>query len=75
MITLLFSSANGDLVDQFQHELKLQDDGQVFVLFPLIVCHVIDRESPLYTLSAEKFLEKRLGEYISFGVLISWFSL
>lgn len=61
MITLLFSSVNGDLVDQFQHELKLQDDGQVLVLFPFIVCHVIDSESPLYTLSAEKFLEKRLA--------------
>lgn len=45
--------------NQFQHQLKLQDDGKVLVLFPTIVCHLIDKNSPLYTLSAEEFLEKR----------------
>lgn len=53
------SSIKGKSLNRFQHMLKLKDDGRVLVLFPLIVCHVIDDESSLYTLSAEHFLEKR----------------
>lgn len=53
------SSTNGDLVHQFQYSLKLEDDGQLLVLYPLTVCHVIDNESPLYNLSARDLLMKR----------------
>lgn len=50
---------DGDIVNQFQQPLKLQDDGRVHAIFPVVVVHVIDYESPLYTLSAREFLEKR----------------
>lgn len=53
------SSMDGDIVNQFQQPLKLQDDGRVHAIFPVVVVHVIDYESPLYTLSAREFLEKR----------------
>lgn len=52
-------SVEGDILNQFQHPLKLQDGGRIHVIFPVIVCHVIDESSPLYTLSASDFLEKR----------------
>lgn len=48
-----------DTMELLQYPLKLQDDGRVHIIFPVIVCHVIDEESPLYTLSASQFLEKR----------------
>ncbi|XP_031619158.1 ATP-sensitive inward rectifier potassium channel 8-like [Contarinia nasturtii] len=60
------TSNDGDTVNQFQHLLKLQDDGQVHIIFPLIICHVIDDQSPLYTLSAKKFLEKRFEIIVTF---------
>lgn len=47
------------MLNQFQYPIKLEDDGQVHVLYPLTVCHVIDEKSPLYNLSAKDLLQKR----------------
>lgn len=55
----LCSSTEGDILEQFQYPLKLQDEGQVHIIFPVIICHVIDESSPLYTLSASQLLTKR----------------
>lgn len=54
-----FSSSEGDILEQFQYPLTLQDEGQVHIIFPVIICHVIDDNSPLYTLSASQLLTKR----------------
>ena len=57
--TKIFRSFEGDIMNQFQQPLKLQDNGRIHIIFPVTVCHIIDSESPLYTLSASQFLEKR----------------
>ncbi|XP_055295130.1 ATP-sensitive inward rectifier potassium channel 8-like [Sitodiplosis mosellana] len=53
------TSNEGDIFEHFQYPLKLHDEGQVHIIFPVIVCHVIDNSSPLYTLSASQLLTKR----------------
>lgn len=47
------------MLRQFQHSLKLENDGRLFAIFPLTICHIIDSESPLYDLSAKDLLEKK----------------
>lgn len=49
----------GEILRQFHHRLKLENDGKLFLIFPLTVCHVIDASSPLYDLSAKDLLEKK----------------
>lgn len=58
-ISLCCSSSEGERLRQFQHSLKLENDGRVFLIFPTVLCHVIDAQSPLYDLSAKDLLEKR----------------
>lgn len=58
-ISFYFSSAEGEVIHQYQHQLKLQEDGRIFIIFPLTICHVIDAMSPFYNLSAKDFVEKR----------------
>lgn len=53
------SSTEFDSTNPYQHPLNLEDDGRILVLFPTIICHVIDSKSPLYTFSAKQFLENR----------------
>lgn len=53
------STAEGELLRQFQHKLKLENDGRMLSIFPYTVYHVIDASSPLYGLSAKDLLEKR----------------
>lgn len=53
------SSNEGEKLRHFQHLLKLENGGRVFLIFPTVVCHVIDEQSPLYDLSAKDLLEKR----------------
>lgn len=53
------SSIEGERLPQFQHSLKLENDGRVHLIFPTTLCHVIDEQSPLYDLSAKDLLEKR----------------
>lgn len=52
-------SMEGEILHQFQHSLKLENDGRLFMIFPVNVCHVIDNSSPLYDLSAKDLLEKK----------------
>ncbi|XP_055295129.1 ATP-sensitive inward rectifier potassium channel 8-like [Sitodiplosis mosellana] len=61
------SSVEGDILNQFQHPIKLQDNGRIHIIFPVTVCHMIDSKSPLYTLSASQFLEKRFEIIVTFA--------
>lgn len=49
----------GEMLRQFQHSLKLENNGRLFAVFPLTICHIIDNSSPLYDLSAKDLLEKK----------------
>lgn len=53
------STAEGELLNDYQRPLKLEEDGDVFIIFPPIICHVIDSESPLYDYSAQDLLQRR----------------
>lgn len=54
-----FSSIEGEKLKNFQHTLKLENKGRVFLIFPTTICHVIDETSPLYDMSAKDLLEKK----------------
>lgn len=53
-----FSSVDGK-THLITYPLKLEDDGHVLAILPVIVCHVIDKDSPLYNVSAKQLLEKQ----------------
>ncbi|XP_035916370.1 ATP-sensitive inward rectifier potassium channel 11-like isoform X2 [Anopheles stephensi] len=48
-----------NVIERYESRLKLQNDGRILPLWPITVCHVIDRYSPLYDLSAADLLERR----------------
>ncbi|XP_035775262.1 ATP-sensitive inward rectifier potassium channel 11-like isoform X2 [Anopheles albimanus] len=48
-----------NLVERCESRLRLQSDGHVLALWPITVCHVIDRYSPLYDVSAAELLERK----------------
>ncbi|XP_052893440.1 ATP-sensitive inward rectifier potassium channel 8-like [Anopheles moucheti] len=53
-------TAEGELIEKCESYLKLENDGRLVLLWPVTACHVIDRDSPLYDLSAAELLERRL---------------
>lgn len=55
----------GDKNHKHLRELKLENDGRYLVFWPQTVTHIIDRNSPLYDLSAKDLLEKRFEILIS----------
>ena len=55
-------TAEGELLPFHQFDLNVgYDSGQdrVFVVWPITICHVIDKESPLWELSATDLAEAR----------------
>ncbi|XP_050086486.1 ATP-sensitive inward rectifier potassium channel 11-like isoform X2 [Anopheles aquasalis] len=48
-----------NLVERCESRLRLQSNGHVLALWPITVCHVIDRYSPLYDVSAAELLERK----------------
>ena len=50
----------GENLGKCQTRLKLENNGRVFLIWPVTVCHVIDKSSPFYDMSAKEFLERRL---------------
>lgn len=66
-IKLLFRSAEGEILHQFHRVLELENEGSIFIIFPLTICHVIDEKSPLFYLSAKSMIEKRF-EYFRFNL-------
>uniref|UniRef100_A0A182QS32 Uncharacterized protein n=1 Tax=Anopheles farauti TaxID=69004 RepID=A0A182QS32_9DIPT len=53
-------TAEGEEIEKHESYLKLENDGRLVLLWPVTACHVIDRDSPLYDLSAAELLERRL---------------
>lgn len=52
-------STEGEKMREFQYSLKLENEGKVFLVFPITIAHVIDESSPLFDLSAKDLLEKK----------------
>lgn len=53
-------SFEGERMGKSQESLKLEGNGRVLMLtWPVVVCHIIDKTSPLYDLSAKDLLERR----------------
>lgn len=49
------STAEGEVLPFYQHELKVgvdSDQQAIFFIWPMVVVHKIDRDSPLYSVSA-----------------------
>lgn len=55
----IFRSIEGEVVSHYQHQLKLENNGNVLVIFPIVFCHIIDEFSPLYQVSAMHMLDKK----------------
>ncbi|KAI5728835.1 hypothetical protein M8J77_021876 [Diaphorina citri] len=56
------TTAEGEVLNPFLSELKLhidQYDSDIFLLWPTIVVHRIDEESPLYDMAAKKLLTEK----------------
>ncbi|KAG4079530.1 hypothetical protein HA402_005227 [Bradysia odoriphaga] len=58
-------SLEGEKLKNFQHTLKLENKGRVFLIFPMTICHVIDETSPLFDISAKDLLEKKFELIVS----------
>ncbi|XP_055691258.1 G protein-activated inward rectifier potassium channel 3-like isoform X1 [Lutzomyia longipalpis] len=56
------TTKEGEFFQQFQTELAVGTDGcasDLFFIWPMIVVHKIDEESPFYTMSASDMLQER----------------
>uniref|UniRef100_A0A8W7PFE7 Inward rectifier potassium channel C-terminal domain-containing protein n=1 Tax=Anopheles coluzzii TaxID=1518534 RepID=A0A8W7PFE7_ANOCL len=53
-------TAEGEEIEKNESYLKLENDGRLVLLWPVTACHVIDRDSPLYDVSAADLLERKL---------------
>lgn len=52
-------SLEGEVIEKNESYMSLENDGRILLMWPVTVCHVIDRESPLFDISAKDLLEKR----------------
>ena len=55
-------TAEGEVLPFYQHEMKVgvdSDQSNVFFIWPMIVVHRIDKDSPLYETSAEELLREK----------------
>uniref|UniRef100_A0A182P0F3 Uncharacterized protein n=1 Tax=Anopheles epiroticus TaxID=199890 RepID=A0A182P0F3_9DIPT len=50
----------GEVIEKHESYLKLENDGRLVLLWPVTACHVIDRDSPLYDLSAAELIDRKL---------------
>ena len=48
-----------------QQRLKLENNGRVFLIWPNTVCHIIDKSSPFYDMSARDLIQKRFEIVLS----------
>jgi potassium inwardly-rectifying channel subfamily J, other len=58
-------TAEGERVGKSQQRLKLEHNGRVFLILPTTVCHIIDKGSPFYDMSARDLLQKRFEIVLS----------
>ncbi|XP_058056379.1 ATP-sensitive inward rectifier potassium channel 11-like [Anopheles bellator] len=54
-----------NIVERCEARLRLQNNGHILPLWPITVCHVIDRHSPLYDLSAADLLQRKFEVVVS----------
>lgn len=57
----------GEMMSQYQIELDLGTDGcasDLFFIWPMIVCHKIDENSPLYNISASDLIHHERFEIV-----------
>lgn len=47
-------SKEGEVIQESQEIMKLTDDGKVDLIWPVVVVHVIDKESPLYLMDSQR---------------------
>lgn len=55
----------GERIGKSQQRLKLESNGRVFLIWPQTVCHLIDKTSPFYDMSARDLIEKRFEIVLS----------
>lgn len=55
----------GERVSKSQQRLKLENNGRVFLIWPQTVCHLIDKTSPFYDMSARDLIQKHFELVLS----------
>lgn len=58
-------TGEGERVSKSQQRLKLENNGRVFLIWPQTVCHLIDKTSPFYDMSARDLIQKRFEIVLS----------
>ena len=46
-------------IEKRQSRLKIEGSGRLFMVWPQIACHIIDKNSPLYRMGPREFAEKK----------------
>lgn len=52
-------TTEGERIGKNQQRIELDNNGRIFLIWPQIVCHYIDKSSPFYDMSAKDLIEKR----------------
>ncbi|XP_055597653.1 ATP-sensitive inward rectifier potassium channel 12 isoform X2 [Uranotaenia lowii] len=52
-------SLEGELIEKHESYMKLENQGRILLMWPVTICHVIDRDSPLFDVSAKDLLQKK----------------
>ncbi|XP_053691945.1 ATP-sensitive inward rectifier potassium channel 11-like [Sabethes cyaneus] len=52
-------SLEGELIEKHESYMKLENGGRILLMWPITVCHVIDKSSPMFDISAKDLLQKR----------------
>lgn len=58
-------TAEGERTGKNQQRLKLDTNGRVFLIWPQTVCHVIDKTSPFYDMSARDLIQRHFEVVVS----------
>lgn len=58
-------SQEGEYLGKCLNELKIEDSGTPFILWPTTICHFIDRRSPFYKYICEDYTNKEFEVIVS----------
>lgn len=53
-------SREGECLGKIQSRLRIENNGRIFLFWPITVSHVIDENSPLYNYSAKDLMTKKV---------------
>ncbi|XP_050086499.1 inward rectifier potassium channel 4-like [Anopheles aquasalis] len=59
-----YRTKEGETIEKQETYLKLENEGRLVLLWPVTVCHVIDRNSPLYDVSAKDLMAQKSLEIV-----------